>query len=154
RAPTPAEFSCADPEAPCSLTNFFVSDPELKQVVAHTVEAGLRGARQWNDSTLAWQIGAYRSAIEDEIQFVASGLTGRGFFQNIDKPRRQGIDVSVDLASTRWSAALDYSYTEATFRSPLLLNSPENPEADDNGQIQVVPGDQFPSIPANVVKAV
>ena len=32
RAPTPAELSCADENAPCSLTNFFVADPPLKQV--------------------------------------------------------------------------------------------------------------------------
>src|ERR1019366_1333719 len=43
RAPTPAELSCAGPTASCSLANFFVGDPNLKQVVAHTVELGLRG---------------------------------------------------------------------------------------------------------------
>ena len=46
RAPTPSELSCASPQSPCSLTNFFVGDPDLKQVVSHTVEAGdeLQGA--------------------------------------------------------------------------------------------------------------
>ena len=154
RAPTPAEFSCADAASPCSLTNFFVSDPELKQVVARTFEAGLRGVRQWNDNTLAWQIGAYSSDIDDEIQFVASEILGRGFFQNVDKTRRQGVDASIDFTGARWSAGLDYSYTDATFRSPLLLNSPENPAADEDGLIQVVAGDRFPSIPAHVVKAI
>ena len=43
RAPTPAELSCAGPNDSCSLANFFVGDPNLKQVVAHTMEAGLRG---------------------------------------------------------------------------------------------------------------
>ena len=43
RAPTPAELSCAGPNDSCSLANFFVGDPNLKQVVAHTIEAGLRG---------------------------------------------------------------------------------------------------------------
>ena len=38
RAPTPAELSCAGPQNSCSLANFFVGDPDLKQVVAHTVE--------------------------------------------------------------------------------------------------------------------
>ena len=41
RAPTPAELSCAGPANSCSLANFFVGDPDLKQVVAHTVEAGI-----------------------------------------------------------------------------------------------------------------
>ena len=44
RAPTPAEFSCASAASPCTLSNFFVADPDLKQVVARTVEAGVRGA--------------------------------------------------------------------------------------------------------------
>lgn len=43
RAPTPAELSCAGPADSCSLANFFTGDPNLKQVVAHSVEAGLRG---------------------------------------------------------------------------------------------------------------
>ena len=40
RAPTPSGSFCAGPENSCSLANFFVGDPELKQVVAHTLEAG------------------------------------------------------------------------------------------------------------------
>ena len=63
RAPTPAELSCASPAAPCSLTNFFVGDPDLKQVVAHTVEAGLRGkAEAWTDTkvTLVRWVFPYR----------------------------------------------------------------------------------------------
>jgi outer membrane receptor protein involved in Fe transport len=154
RAPTPAEFSCADATAPCSLTNFFVSDPELKQVVARTVEAGFRGTRQWNGSTLAWQMGVYRSNVDDDIQFVASEILGRGFFQNVDKTQRQGLDASFDFTNERWSIDLNYSYTEAVFRSPLVLNSPENPNAGDDGLIEIVSGNRFPSIPANVVKAV
>src|SRR5205085_11678106 len=42
RAPTPAEFSCAAAETPCSLTNFFVADPALKQVTGQNIEVGLR----------------------------------------------------------------------------------------------------------------
>ena len=49
RAPTPAELSCAGPTDSCSLANFFVGDPNLKQVVAHTVEAGLRGTVHFGD---------------------------------------------------------------------------------------------------------
>jgi iron complex outermembrane receptor protein len=85
---------------------------------------------------------------------VASEIFGRGFFQNVDKTRRQGVEAALDFTGARWSLGLDYSYTDATFRSPLLLNSPENPAAHESGQIQVVAGDRFPSIPAHVVKAV
>ena len=43
RAPTPAELSCAGPQNSCSLANFFVGDPNLQQVIAHTVETGDAG---------------------------------------------------------------------------------------------------------------
>src|SRR5262249_55482538 len=40
RAPTPLELGCSDPNHPCMIDSFLVADPPLKQVVAHTVEAG------------------------------------------------------------------------------------------------------------------
>ena len=62
RTPTPAELSCADPASPCSLTNFFVGDPPLKQIVAGTVEAGLRGQfRPFEATTANWYLGAFRT---------------------------------------------------------------------------------------------
>lgn len=50
RAPTPAELSCASAAASCSLANFFVGDPNPKQVIAHTVEAGMRGTVTVSDA--------------------------------------------------------------------------------------------------------
>jgi outer membrane receptor protein involved in Fe transport len=155
RAPTPAELSCAAPSAPCSLTNFFVGDPELKQVVVHTIEAGFRG--QMADlagGDLRWQVGFYRAGADDDIQFVSSPVLGRAFFQNVGRTRRQGIETSLEFRRKALSLSLDYSYTQATFRSPLTLNSPLNPLADSNGQIDVVPGDRLASIPANTFKAI
>jgi outer membrane receptor protein involved in Fe transport len=152
RAPTPAEFSCADPNAPCSLTNFFVADPPLKQVVAHTVEAGLRGRTERGELTVKWQLDAYRTNSDDDILFAASPVIGRGFFRNIGTTRRQGADLSLDLAQGPWIASLSYSLVDATFRSALTLSSPDNPQADANGEIHVVPGDRLPSIPRNTVK--
>lgn len=43
RVPSPSELTCADPNAPCSLPNAFISDPALSQVVAKSWEAGVRG---------------------------------------------------------------------------------------------------------------
>ena len=43
RAPTPLELECSDPLRPCLIDNALVGDPSLKQVVSHTVEAGVRG---------------------------------------------------------------------------------------------------------------
>jgi outer membrane receptor protein involved in Fe transport len=154
RAPTPAEFSCAGPATPCSLTNFFVADPPLDQVVTHTMEAGFRGPlMQTPFQTLHWHAGVYRTNADDDILFAASPVIGRGFFENVGKTRRQGIEASFDYESGPWLLALDYSFTEATFRDPVTLNSPDNPLADSNGQIQVVSGNRLPNIPANLFKA-
>jgi len=43
RIPTPLELGCSNPQKPCLLEGFLVSDPPLQQVVAKTVEAGFRG---------------------------------------------------------------------------------------------------------------
>jgi outer membrane receptor protein involved in Fe transport len=153
RAPTPAEFSCADPDAPCSLTNFFVADPNLKQVVSHTIEAGLRGrAGDLLGGKLAWHAGLYTIDADDDILFAASAITGRAFFENIGTTRRKGATLSADWTSEDWRLALDYSYTDATFRDPLVLNSEDNPMADSDGLIHVKPGDELPGIPKNMLK--
>jgi len=154
RAPTPAELSCAAPSSPCSLTNFFVGDPALKQVTAHTVEAGLRGQlAQVLGGDLRWHAGVYRTDTRDDLQFVASDIVGRAFFQNIGNTRRQGIESSLDFQRGALSLSLDYSHTDAIFRSAFTLNSPLNPLADPNGQIHIVPGMRLPSVPADVFKA-
>jgi len=155
RAPTPAEFSCADPSAPCSLTNFFVGDPPLKQVVARSIEAGLRGrAAAPGGGAFSWHAGLFRTDARDDIMFVASTILGRAFFQNIGDTRRQGVEASLDFEAPSWSVSLDYSYTDAIFRSPFTLNSPLNPLADSNGQIQVARGNHLPSVPTHLIKAV
>lgn len=154
RTPTPAEFSCANASAPCSLTNFFVADPSLKQVVAHSLEAGAHGVLHPGKATIHWHTGLYRVDADDDIMFVASPLVGRGFFRNIGATRRQGAELSADVTDGPWSISLSYAYTDATFRSALSLNSPDNPKANANGEIQVMPGDSLPTIPKSTLKLV
>src|SRR5262249_25088488 len=142
------------PAAPCSLTNFFVGDPALKQVVAHTVEAGLRGERKpFAGGIFTWRVGFFRTETQDDILFAASTLLGRAFFKNIGDTRRQGLESSFDLQFEKVGVSLDYSYTDATFQSHLTLNSPENPKADEDGHIRVSPGDRLPNVPAHLFKA-
>src|SRR5699024_3828496 len=141
RAPSPAEFSCADPAAPCSLTNFFVGDPPLKQVVARTVEIGGFGTVEWdNGQHLTWEAELYRTHVSDDIELVASSVIGRGYFRNIAATRRQGLEASVRYDIAHFSAMLGYSYTDATYLTDFALDSPENPMADDDGVILVQSG--------------
>ena len=46
RAPTPLELGCSNPNKPCLLEGFLVSDPPLNQVVSRTYEGGCAGTRQ------------------------------------------------------------------------------------------------------------
>src|SRR5262249_30353218 len=105
RAPTPAELSCADASAPCSLTNFFVGDPNLTEVVARTSEAGLRGTAEPREGwKLDWKIGLFRTETDDDILFVSSNTIGRAFFRNVGQTRRQGLDISARLNTERLKA--------------------------------------------------
>ena len=153
RVPTPAELSCADPAAPCSLTNFFISDPPLKQVGARTVEAGLRGRFDpFAGVTANWHLGVFHTDTEDDILFVRSETVGRGFFQNVGATRRQGVEAGVNLRNSVWSAFVEYAYIDATFQSSIVLNSPNNPFASPDGLIFVTPGNHLPNIPAHSLK--
>jgi outer membrane receptor protein involved in Fe transport len=146
RAPTPAELSCADPQAPCSLTNFFVGDPDLKQVVARTWEAGVRGESSLNGAALRWKLAGFRAENSDDIQMVAAGTLGRAFFRNIGRTRRQGLEAQLELQGRRVSLSLGYAFTDATYLTPLVLASELNPGADAAGLIQVLPGDRLPGV--------
>lgn len=150
RAPTPAELSCAGPADSCSLANFFVGDPNLKQVVAHTVEVGLRGTVSTStDSRFNYNLGLYRSNLDDDIVFVNSVTLNRAFFTNIGQTRRQGVDASIQYKTPRWSAYLAYTYTDATYQSGFVEAAGNNPAADTNGNITINSGNCLPGVPAH-----
>jgi outer membrane receptor protein involved in Fe transport len=153
RAPTPAELSCASAAAPCSLANFFVGDPDLKQVVAHTVETGVRGRFEpFEGGTLHYDLGFFHSSLSDDIQFVNSPILGRAYFENVGQTRRQGVDANVQLTTARWLGWIGYAYTDARFAHGFIESRGNNPAADANGNITVRPGNRLPGIPAQQVK--
>jgi outer membrane receptor protein involved in Fe transport len=147
RAPTPAELSCADENAPCSLTNFFVADPPLKQVVAKSWEAGASGSFGLGGWQGNWLLSGYRTTNSNDIQYIASEIRGRAYFQNIGSTRRQGVEASLKATHGGFAVGLSYAFTDATYRHDLELSSPANPEAEDGGTIDVVRGDRLPGIP-------
>lgn len=153
RAPTPAELSCASPADSCSLANFFVGDPNLKQVVAHNVEAGLRGTfSATNALRVGYNLGFYHSVLDDDIVFINSPTLGRAYFANVGQTLRQGVDAGVELDTARWQVYARYSYIDASYQTTFTESAGSNPAADANGNITVTPGDKLPGIPANTVK--
>ena len=149
RVPTPGEIECSDPQAPCLLPSSLSSDPPtLRQVVSHSFEAGLRGGFD----EVTWSAGLFRTDVDDDIYGVATSLS-TGYFQNIGGTRRQGAELSLRYRGEKLSLFANYSYVDATFQSPLTINSPSNAYQDANGNIQVVRGDRLPGIPRHRLKA-
>jgi iron complex outermembrane recepter protein len=153
RAPTPAELSCAGPENSCSLANFFVGDPDLQQVVSHTVEAGIRGVFEpFGGASLSYNLALFRSTLDNDIAFINSVTQGRAFFANIGETRRQGIDAGLQLKTDRWLAYINYAYINATYRSGFVESAGNNPAGDADGNLTIQPGNRLPGIPAHQVK--
>ena len=156
RAPTPLELGCSDPVHPCMIDNFLISDPSLKQVVAHTYEAGLRGSfgAGGQRGQLTWGLGVFRTETTDDILNIASAVVPMfGYFQNAAKTLRQGVEAKVTYKWERWNAYANYTFVDATYQTALTISSPNDPARDGNGNIFVVPGDHIPAIPAHRFKA-
>jgi iron complex outermembrane receptor protein len=154
RAPTASEIECSDPTQPCLLPSNLAGDPpNLKQVIAHTGELGVRGRLNLpaKQGRLTWNADVFRTNLQNDIYGISTSVS-TGFFQNIGSTRRQGFEAGMTYQGLRWSVYAQYSYIDATFRSALVLNSPSNPFQDANGNIQVVPGDRLPLIPLNRLK--
>lgn len=156
RVPTPVELTCSDRNAPCSLPNAFSADPPLNAVVSKTREVGARG--RWSEG-IAWSAALFRTDLTDDIQFISSGggAASSGYFQNVGTTRRAGLELSLDNKIGKLDLSARYSHISATFRTPLILNSPNNsaarplqcPACTD---IQVTPGNRIPGIPRHLLK--
>jgi len=155
RTPTASEIECSDPLKPCLLPSNLAGDPpNLRQVVAHTAEFGLRGNIPnafATDGAVTWNLGAFRTNSFDDIYGISTSVSS-GFYQNIGSTRREGIEAGFNYQTDKWSAYFNYSYVDATFQSAIQLPSPSNPFQDADGNIEVRPGDRLPGIPKNRVK--
>jgi outer membrane cobalamin receptor len=129
RAPSPIETGCADPLHPCLLPNAMAGDPPLQQVVAKTFEGGFRG-KLGQDTR--WSLGAYRAVNHNDLQFIASGVTGAGYFDNVGKTRRQGLDMALNSKVGNFSWAAGYSLVDATYQDTFSIVSEANSSRRDN----------------------
>jgi len=158
RAPTPLELGCANPNQPCLIDNFLVSDPPLKQVVSHSIETGLRGETrlpQLLPGRFEWNAGIYRTTNFNDILSVPSVVTGLGYFTNAGTTQRQGIETSLRYKDEKLTTFINYTLTDATFRSQILLGAPNNPLAIATGgsSIMVMPGSHMNAVAKHRLKA-
>jgi outer membrane receptor protein involved in Fe transport len=144
-------LSCSSAANPCSLLNFFIGDPNLKQVVARTFELGLRGRlASLYGGRVSWNVDYYHTNDQDDLLFQTTpNNPNLAFYTNAGRTLRQGVEAGVHYDSDRLHVVLGYAFTDATFQSALVLGSGSNPLADANGNEHVQPGDRIPGIPAH-----
>jgi outer membrane receptor protein involved in Fe transport len=135
-------------------------DPPLNQVVAKTYEFGSRGLLTEN---VRWNAGVYQSMNHDDIQFTAAGTSnGAGYYKNVGRTKRQGIDMGLagNVDKFKWNAS--YSYVRATYDGDVDFINSSNSSADSSSSstspsiapssYTVSKGDYIPSIPKHQLK--
>lgn len=161
RAPSPMELSCADPAAPCKLPNSFTADPPLEQVVAKTWEGGFRGDlnNAVGKGDLKWNLGYFHTMNTNDIIFrrdLNSGLISQGFFQNVGKTRRYGIEAGTQINYPQLFSSIDdwHFSTNYTYLNARFLSGFDSLDPLDHDQIaRVDQGDKIPGIPEHIFKA-
>ncbi|MFP4093634.1 MAG: TonB-dependent receptor [Cyclobacteriaceae bacterium] len=149
RTPTPVEFTCADPDAPCRLPNAFLADPPLDLVIAHTLEMGIRGYLPGN---IGWVANGFLTNVNNDIYFISAGpFRNSGYFTNIGNTRRWGVELSLNRSIGRFTAYAHYTYLQATFEEDFSVNSPFHP-LGEAGEIEVSEGNRIPLIPNHIAK--
>ena len=149
RAPTSIEVGCSNPETGCLLPSAMADDPPLKQVVAKTYDFGTRGSLT---DEVKWNASIYQAMNHQDIQFIrVDGSTSRGYYSNVGRTQRQGLDLGVSGQHDRFRWSSSYSYIRATFDSDFNLLSGSNSSAVDN-VIEVKKGNRMPSIPEHQFK--
>jgi len=156
RAPVILEVTCADPDDPCQLPFELGPDPPLDPVKSDTWQAGLRFMR---GATHATAVGYWTEVHDDIFNVVDEDTPTRGYFTNVDRTRRAGLEASLSTRPLRRLRGLtltsSLAWTRATFESEAALASPladDDPPApgaspDDDSATLVRPGDRFPMVP-------
>ena len=167
RAPAVIENACSSPETACPLPFALGDDPPLEAVKASTVEGGFRYAS--NQYSLSGSV--YYTSVKNDIfltpfgdEDAPVGSTIDGFFVNLDKTRRAGVELAAAYKfPAGHSIYANYAYTRATFQSDADVftirsasgvseetgDTITNPFPTDNA---VVPGNRFPLVPDHQIK--
>ncbi|HUF26468.1 MAG TPA: TonB-dependent receptor [Gemmatimonadaceae bacterium] len=155
RAPAVIELACADPEEPCPLPFALGDDPPLDPVTATTVEAGGR----WVRGALTVGASVYRTEVGDEIflfpyadESEPEGSTIDGFFANVARTRREGVELTARVQPLVWARAhASAAWTSATFRTGDIELFSIREEAGADNEVEI--GDRMPLVPDRILTA-
>lgn len=137
----------------CSLPTTLSGDPYLKQIRATTYDIGLRGTI---GEDMQWNLGAYQTDLRNDIYFIAVGSPGQGFFDNVGRTRRRGLEAGLSGRKDRLRFSMNYSLTEATFQDTFDIPSDANSSSNNVsglGTITVTPGSRMPGVPLQNLNA-
>jgi outer membrane receptor protein involved in Fe transport len=124
RAPTAMELACSDPAVPCLLPNAMASDPPLKQVVAKTYDLGAKGNFGGN---LKWNASVYQAVNHNDLQFIHAGTNSSlGYFDNVGKTKRQGLDLGLSANIDKLTLTGSYGFIRAVYDDSFTLVSESN----------------------------
>ena len=140
RAPAFLELTCAGPGAVCPGLQVGVApDPPLRAVTARSYEVGVQSR------PLAWldaDVSLFRTDVSDDIFSVAPTGTTGVFFQNVERTRREGVELGLRGRFKPVEAFVNYTFTRATFQDRVELFTPLPP-----GTQTVRPGDSLALVP-------
>ena len=171
RTPSVIELGCAYDDTPvastgggvgprsivenrfCSLPTTLSGDPFLKQIRATTYDIGLRGTI---GESMQWNLGAYQTDLRNDIYFIAIGSPGQGFFDNVGRTRRRGLEAGLSGQKDKLRFSVNYALTEATFQDTFDIPSDANSSSNNVngvGSITVTPGSRMPGVPLQNLNA-
>ena len=100
-----------------------------------------------------WSTAVYRTENHNDIHFIATNTTGMGYFYNVGKTRRQGLDTNLAGRAGKFSWNAGYSYLKATYQTDdIVLINEGNSEADNDGKFSVNKGDRLANLPSHAFK--
>jgi iron complex outermembrane receptor protein len=123
----------------------FTSNLQLRPVRTRSYEVGSKTAvSDWGEASVA----LFQTDLRDEIFFtcvLCDFSVGDGTNRNIEKSRRRGVEASArGFITKQWTVSVNYTFTEALFKSPFNLSTTR----------QVKAGDSVPLVPKHRLGAV
>ena len=100
----------------------------------------------------AGAINVHVSAVESaghDIVFLQAGVTQAGFFANVDRTRRQGLELAAQGRGPRLDWQASYTWLDATYRSGQVLPGPLSTGDQPN---TVRRGSPIAGLPRHVLK--
>lgn len=90
-------------------------NPNLDSQTARNFEIGLKGARQWSERTLRYELTAFQIEIEDAlVPFELLSMPGRDFYRNAGESERRGIEAALEVDLLK-ELSVSFNYTWSDF---------------------------------------